>query len=96
MIQVNQNNTWINATVVDEGSGKDKISVILDEDDSMQITKFNKEKARPINRFELELDGDLGSKIDQNALIESVIHLDQQIRNTEDIIAERQIEYASN
>lgn len=56
---------WSNATVVDEGAGKDKISVILDEDDSMQITKINKDKARPINRFELDLDGDLGAKIDQ-------------------------------
>ena len=56
---------WSNATVVDEGAGKDKISVILEEDDSMQITKIRKDKARPVNRFELELDCDFGSKIDQ-------------------------------
>jgi hypothetical protein len=55
---------WSNATVVDEGAGKEKISVILEEDDSMQITKISREKARPVNRFELELDGDFGSKID--------------------------------
>ena len=64
---------WSNATVVDEGAGKDKISVILEEDDSMQITKINKDKARPVNRFELELDGDFGSKIDQKSLIQAVI-----------------------
>lgn len=61
---MNQNNVWINATVVDEGAGKDKISVIIDEDDSLQINKINIDKARPINRYELELDGDLGGKID--------------------------------
>jgi hypothetical protein len=62
----------------------------------MQITKISKEKARPINRFELDLDGDLGSKIDQKSLIEAVIRLYQQSRNNDEIVAERQIEYATN
>lgn len=93
---MNQNNVWINATVVDEGAGKDKISVILDEDDSMQIIKINKEKARPINRSELELDGDFGLKIDQKSLINAVINLYQQSRNGEEIMVERQMEYEDN
>lgn len=87
---------WSNATVVDEGAGKDKISVILDEDDSMQIIKINKEKARPINRFELDLDGDLGAKIDQKQLIEAVIEIYRQTKNNDEVVAERQTEYADN
>jgi len=47
--------------------------VILEEDDFMQITKISREKARPVNRFMLELDGDFGSKIDLKSLIRAVI-----------------------
>ena len=35
IVQVNINNNWSNAIVVDEGLGKEKMSVILEDDDTL-------------------------------------------------------------
>ena len=51
LIQVKINNNWTNATVVDEGLGKEKMSVILEEDDTLQIVKVNAEDARATQKY---------------------------------------------
>jgi hypothetical protein len=35
--QVEINNIWVNATIVDDGLGKKKVSVLLEDDDSLTI-----------------------------------------------------------
>ena len=34
-VQVEINNIWVDATIVDDGLGKKRISVLLDDDDSL-------------------------------------------------------------
>lgn len=36
-VQVQINNQWVNATIVDDGLGKKRLSVIIDDDDSLTI-----------------------------------------------------------
>jgi hypothetical protein len=36
-VQVEINNQWVDATIVDDGLGKKRLSVILDDDDSLTI-----------------------------------------------------------
>jgi hypothetical protein len=60
LIQVNIGNTWCFATVVDEGTGKDKMSVILEEDDNLQIIKINRSQARSVQRSQIDLNGNFG------------------------------------
>jgi hypothetical protein len=36
-VQVEISNQWVNATVIDDGLGKKRLSVILDDDDSLTI-----------------------------------------------------------
>ena len=47
-MQININNNWTNAIVVDEGLGKEKMSIILEDDDTLQIIKVSSDKARAI------------------------------------------------
>ena len=50
--------------MIDEGVGKDKMSVILNDYDSLQIIKIPLEKARPAQIFDLDLNGKFGQLID--------------------------------
>ncbi len=36
-VQVQINNQWVDAVIVDDGHGKKRISVILDDDDSLTV-----------------------------------------------------------
>ena len=36
-VQVEINNQWVDAIVVDDGLGKKKVSVILEDDDNLQV-----------------------------------------------------------
>jgi hypothetical protein len=36
----------VNATIVDDGLGKKKVTVVLDDDDSLTLQKVNAEKVR--------------------------------------------------
>ena len=40
-VQVNTNNQWSNAIVVDDGVGKEKLSVIYEDDETLQITQVS-------------------------------------------------------
>lgn len=36
-VQVEINNQWVDATIVDDGLGKKRVSVILDDDDTLTL-----------------------------------------------------------
>lgn len=67
-VQVEINNQWVDAVIVDDGLGKKKISVILDDDDTLQVQKVAIEKAKPCSKYEWPFEGQLGERINQQQL----------------------------
>lgn len=47
-VQIEINNQWVNATVIDDGLGKKRISAILNDDDTLTIQKVPVNKVRPL------------------------------------------------
>jgi hypothetical protein len=47
----------VDAIVVDDGIGKKKISVLLDDDDSLTMQKIPVERVQPLQRFEWPFEG---------------------------------------
>jgi hypothetical protein len=64
---------------VDEGLGKEKMSVILEDDDTLQIIKVSSDKARAIQRHEIDLNGSFGQLIDDDALYQAIISVYNQV-----------------
>ena len=60
-VQVEINNIWVDGTTVDDGLGKKRISVLLDDDDSLQIQKIPIERVRPLQRVEWPFDSAISS-----------------------------------
>ena len=70
----------MNATVIDDGLGKKRISVILDDDDSLTIQKISVHKVRPHQKLEWLLQGSLSSLIDQEKLCLAIINVFEQMQ----------------
>ena len=81
LIQVNIGSSWCYATVVDEGIGKDKMSVILEEDDNLTIVKINRTQARAVQRSQIDLNGNFGQNIDCKSLHSAIVKV---FKETED------------
>ncbi len=79
-MQVEINNIWVDATIVDDGLGKKRISVLLDDDDSLQIQKIPVERVRPLQRLEWPFDGPLSQQIDQERVCAAIINVYNQVK----------------
>jgi hypothetical protein len=46
-VQVEINNQWCDAIIVDDGIGKKRVSVILEDDETMSVMKIPVTRTRP-------------------------------------------------
>ena len=74
-VQVNTNNQWSNAIVVDDGLGKEKLSVIYEDDEMLRIQQVSPEQVRAFQKYQMDLGGQFGSLIDKSSLFKSVISI---------------------
>lgn len=77
-VQVEINNQWVSATLIDDGLGKKKVSVILDDDDTLTLQKVHVTRVRPLHRAEWQGS----SMIDQESLCKAVISVYEQSKTT--------------
>lgn len=62
-VQIDINNQWVDGIVVDDGLGKKRISVILEDDDNLHVQKVALARVRPNSKYEWPFDSSLGDKI---------------------------------
>jgi hypothetical protein len=72
----------VNATVVDDGLGKKRVSVLLDDDDTLSIQKIPVERVRPLQKFEWPFDSAISQQIDQERVCEAIINVYYQVKET--------------
>lgn len=70
----------MNATIVDDGLGKKKMSIILDDDDTLTLQKVPVNKVRSIYTNEWLYDGQLSSLVDQKGLCAAIIKVYEQTK----------------
>ena len=73
LVQVNINNNWSNATVVDEGLGKERMSVVLEDDDNLQVIRVNRADARAVQKYQVGLNGRFGESVNSELLQKAII-----------------------
>ena len=89
-VQVEINNQWVDATIVDDGLGKKRVSVILDDDDTLTLQKIPCSNVRQNLKFDWPFDVPMSSMINQQRLCEAMINLyDQQDNETSSMLNER-------
>lgn len=69
------NGCWNEATVVDEGVGKRRVSVILNEDSSLSLVKVPHTKIKPL---QTSMDKGINDKLNFDNLCEAITFLHQQ------------------
>ena len=67
--------------MVDEGLGKVKMSVILEDDDDLQIVKVNRDDARTVQKYQIDLQGSFGENINSGLLQKAIITVYKQRRD---------------
>ncbi|CDW79829.1 hect domain and rcc1-like domain-containing protein [Stylonychia lemnae] len=77
-VQVEINNQWVDAIVVDDGLGKKRASVILEDDDTLAVQKIPVDRIRANEKYEWPFEGLLSYKLDQADLCKAVINLYKQ------------------
>eukprot|EP00347_Sterkiella_histriomuscorum_P020695 403336831 len=80
-IQIEINNQWVDAIVVDDGLGKKRISVILEDDETLQLQKIPSHRVRTHQKYQWPFDSDLSKLIDQEKLCNSVISVYKQLQD---------------
>ena len=60
---------------MDDGVGKKRISVILDDDDTLTVQKIPIKSVRPLQRFDWRFDGSESLDLNQQALCAAVISI---------------------
>lgn len=74
-VQIDINNQWVDGIVVDDGLGKKRISVILEDDDNLHVQKVALARVRPNSKYEWPFDSSLGDKINQDLLCRAIINV---------------------
>lgn len=78
-MRVQINGCWNEATVIDEGVGKRRVSVILNEDASLALVKVPHSKVKP---YQTSIDKGINDKLNFDDLCEAItfLHSQQQER----------------
>jgi hypothetical protein len=79
-VHVQINGNWNEATVVDEGVGKRKISVILNDDSTLSLVKVQHSKVRPV---QTSIDRGINDKLNFDDLCEAITFLHAQKQQNE-------------
>ena len=77
-MQVSTNNQWSNAIVVDDGIGKQKLSIIYEDDENLQIVQVPHKYVRAYQKYQMDITGDFGSSIDKDCLFKAVTSIYKQ------------------
>lgn len=65
---------------MDDGLGKKRVSVILEDDETLSVVKVPVARARPREKHVWSLEGELISIIDQKSLCEAIISIYEQVQ----------------
>ncbi len=76
-VQVQISNRWINASIIEDGQGKGKVSVILDDDFQLKLERVDHDKVKSL---EPSLDNAISTKLNFDLLCEAITHVHQQIK----------------
>ena len=79
-VQVQINGCWNQATVVDEGVGKRRVSVILNDDVSLSLVKVPHSKIKP---HQTSIDKGINDKLNFDDLCEAITFLHNQQQESE-------------
>jgi len=74
-VLVQSNGCWNEATVIDDGAGKRRVSVILDEDASLQLVRVPHSKVKP---RQTSIDQGINDKLNFDDLCEAITFLHEQ------------------
>jgi hypothetical protein len=77
-VQVQVNGCWTEATVVDEGFGRKRISVLLKEDASLQLVRVPHSQVRPCS---VQIDEAITSGLNLEDLCEVIVFLHSQLQD---------------
>ena len=75
--------------MVDEGLGKERMSVVLEDDDNLQVIRVNRDDARAVQKYQVSLNGRFGESVNSELLQKAIIAV---YKGTSGQLAKRQSE----